>query len=248
MPVCNLLVGVCQTEEGRFASLAAGDLHINRQLRGKESAEHGDRGQPGACLIQRGSGCDGDNGLRERENISHAQALYLTASDRVLDRYRLLSVVILGIGAQTPSRLGATQMKYILLFSFVSFFVASAASAENTFDAVFEIMSRPRSADSTGCAGCHIGAEPVPGIPYFGMTQDEVENYLKTDDDGDHVEGGRCSPLARRLRQEGEPPAMPMFGAAWSQDELDTLYTWFDSFVETPAGADLPFVESAKGQ
>jgi hypothetical protein len=82
-----------------------------------------------------------------------------------------------------------------------------------------------------GCVGCHIGAEEVPGIPYFGATQDEVELYLTTDDDGAHVAGGRDSPIAHRLRQDGEPAPMPNGGTPWTEVELETLYIWLDNLA-----------------
>src|SRR6266851_5241999 len=117
-------------------------------------------------------------------------------------------------------------MKSVRHIVIVSFLFATAAYAGNPFDGVFEIMTRPRGPSSMGCRGCHIGAEPVSGIPYFGSTQDEVETYLRTDDFGHHVGGIGTSPIARRLRQDGDPAPMPRAGMAWGQDELDKLILW----------------------
>lgn len=123
-------------------------------------------------------------------------------------------------------------MRVVRLFLVSSFFLATFTYAGgNPFDAVFAIMNQDRGPDSMGCVGCHIGREPVPDQHYFGFTQDEVETYLRTDDDGAHVEGGRNSPIARRLRQEGDPAPMPMFGAPWSATELESLYIWLDSIT-----------------
>jgi hypothetical protein len=119
-------------------------------------------------------------------------------------------------------------MNCVPLFLFASLFLATASYADNPFDDVFEIMSRQRGPDSMGCAGCHIGADSVPGVPYFGATQDEVEEYLRTDDYGYHVAGRLNSPIARRLRHDGDPAPMPRSGTQWTQDELGKLYAWLD--------------------
>jgi hypothetical protein len=103
---------------------------------------------------------------------------------------------------------------------------ATAPSPENPFDAAFAVMTQDRGADSPGCRGCHIGERPAFG-PYFGNTQDEVENGIITYDGGRLVQGGRDSVLASYLRDG----VMPLFGAQWTDCQLEALYVWLDSIA-----------------
>ena len=108
----------------------------------------------------------------------------------------------------------------------------TARAQENPFDAVFAIMTQQRGRDSQGCRGCHIVEDPSMAIgPYFGNTQDEVENTLITYGDGILIEGGRDSELAIFLR-EG---FMPLGGTQWCDAELELLYAWLDSLAATDA-------------
>jgi len=102
----------------------------------------------------------------------------------------------------------------------------AALAQENPFDPVFEIMTQQRGRDSQGCRGCHLVEDPSMAIgPYFGNTQDEVEDYFLTYGDGILIEGGRDSILATFLR-EG---LMPLGGILWCDAELELLYAWLDT-------------------
>lgn len=101
---------------------------------------------------------------------------------------------------------------------------APAFAQENPFDAVFALMTQDRGLNSPGCRGCHIGEEPAFG-PYFGNTQDEVENYFVTFEDGRLIAGGRDSVIARFLRMAIMPPPP---GAQWTDCQLELLYLWLD--------------------
>lgn len=65
--------------------------------------------------------------------------------------------------------------------------------------------------------------------PYFGNTQDEVENTFLTYGDGILIEGGRDSILATFLR-EG---LMPLGGTPWCDAELELLYAWLDTVTSS---------------
>jgi len=102
----------------------------------------------------------------------------------------------------------------------------AARAQENPFDSVFEIMTQQRGRDSQGCRGCHIVEDPSMAIgPYFGNTQDEVENTLITYGDGILIEGGRDGELAVLLRDG----VMPLGGVRWCDAELELLYIWLDT-------------------
>jgi len=112
----------------------------------------------------------------------------------------------------------------------------AAWAQENPFDPVFEIMTQVRGRDSQGCRGCHIVEDPSMAIgPYFGNTQDEVEDTFLTYGDGIYIEGGRDSILATFLR-EG---LMPLGGTPWCDAELELLYAWLDTVTSpgTPLAA-----------
>ncbi len=108
--------------------------------------------------------------------------------------------------------------------SFVLSVGATVFAQENPFDAVFVIMTQDRGPDSPGCRGCHIGEQPAFG-PYFGNTQDEVENGIITYDNGRLIDGGRDSILASYLRDG----VMPFGGAQWTDCQLELLYLWLDA-------------------
>ena len=110
--------------------------------------------------------------------------------------------------------------------SFALGFGATAFAQENPFDAVFAIMTQDRGRDSPGCRGCHIGEQPAFG-PYFGNTQDEVENGIITYDGGRLIDGGRDSILANYLR-EG---VMPLDGTQWTDCQLELLFLWLDAIA-----------------
>lgn len=112
--------------------------------------------------------------------------------------------------------------------SFVLGVGATAFAQGNPFDAVFAVMTQDRGPDSPGCRGCHIGEQPAFG-PYFGNTQDEVENGIITYDNGRLIQGGRDSILANYLRDGVMPP--PGFGAQWTDCELELLYAWLDAIA-----------------
>ncbi len=101
---------------------------------------------------------------------------------------------------------------------------ATTSAQENPFDAVFAIMTQPSAPASPGCRGCHIGEAPFID-PYFGNTQDEVENTLITFGDGELILGGRDSLLAGLIRDG----VMPYGGTPWTDDQLQALYVWLDS-------------------
>jgi len=106
----------------------------------------------------------------------------------------------------------------------------AARAQENPFDPVFAIMTQDRGRDSQGCRGCHIVEDPSMAIgPYFGNTQDEVENTFLTYGDGILIEGGRDSILATFLR-EG---LMPLGGTPWCDAELELLYAWLDTVTSS---------------
>jgi hypothetical protein len=94
------------------------------------------------------------------------------------------------------------------------------------FDAVFNIMNRPRS--QKGCLGCHIGPERTT-FTWFGWDRDSVLLTLETgiDPEGEElpripVEGGRFGILGTWLH-EG---IMPLGGTAWEKRDLKLLDRW----------------------
>jgi len=110
----------------------------------------------------------------------------------------------------------------------------TAAAQENPFDPVFAVMTQDRGPDSQGCRGCHICELPCTPIgPYFGNTQDEVENFFLTFGDGFLIQGGRDSILAGLLRDG----AMPLGGTPWCDVDLELLYVWLDSVTGSNAVA-----------
>ena len=108
----------------------------------------------------------------------------------------------------------------------------TARAQENPFDPVFAVMTQDRGPDSQGCRGCHICELPCTPIgPYFGNTQDEVENFFLTFGDGFLIEGGRDSILAGLLRDG----VMPLGGTPWCDAELELLYAWLESLAPMDA-------------
>lgn len=98
------------------------------------------------------------------------------------------------------------------------------------FDAVWEIMNRPRA--DKGCVNCHIAPDPRIGF-WFGADKESVLLTLVTGVNpiGDvldviPVEGGRFGLLGNWLRNG----FMPLGGAPWDDDDLALLDRWLILF------------------
>ncbi len=141
-----------------------------------------------------------------------------------------IALVLAGLVLERRTR-GSSEGKMTcsaigVAISFVLGVGVTAFAQENPFDAVFAIMTQDRAPDSPGCRGCHIGEQPAFG-PYFGNTQDEVENGIITYDNGRLIDGGRDSILASYLREGVMPPR----GAQWTDCQLELLYLWLDAIA-----------------
>jgi hypothetical protein len=114
----------------------------------------------------------------------------------------------------------------------VAFTAGSAALADgNPFDPVFAIMTLDKDDPITGertqgCRGCHIGPCKVGDIPYFGDTQDEVEDHLITEDGGELIKGGWDSSIIADYLRSGY---MPRGGVPWCPAQLEELHAWLDA-------------------
>src|SRR6266851_2029282 len=92
------------------------------------------------------------------------------------------------------------------------------------------LLFNPRRAGGPGffktSQGFQSGEQPAFG-PYFGNTQDEVENGIITYDNGRLIDGGRDSILASYLREGVMPPR----GAQWTDCQLELVYLWLDAIA-----------------
>ncbi len=119
----------------------------------------------------------------------------------------------------------------------ITFTAGSAALARgNPFDPVFAILTQDKEDPITGertqgCRGCHLGPGQVCDIPYFGDTQDQVEDHLINHEDGELIKGGwESSIIATFLRTA----YMPLEGVPWCPIQLEELHAWLD-VVAPPA-------------
>jgi hypothetical protein len=130
--------------------------------------------------------------------------------------------------------------------SFLVALVAGSARAQS-FDDVWQIMTQEAGADSPGCRGCHIVAQPPRGL-IWGDTEDEVLQSLQTPDKVSGIAvvdgGNRGSKMSFRV----ECGSMPFFGRRWHegpddpdhpdeyfQFQLEKLRAWLAQFDDPTA-------------